>query len=169
MKHGDGTYHAADLSIRKWDDSESVVVGKYCSIADQVTLFCGGGHRTTLVSTWPFDIRLRGAPDHGSRTYKRQAPTRIGNDVWIAFGVTVMAGLTIGDGAIIGPCAVVFENVAPYAVVRGNPAVEIRRRFDPTTIAALQAIAWWDWPEETISDRHDDFFLPVDEFVRKYQ
>ncbi len=166
---GAGTYHAPDLSIRSWDSSEDVVVGKYCSIADQVTLFCGGAHRTSLVSTWPFDIRLRSAPEHGSRTYKKQAPTRIGNDVWIAFGATIMAGLTIGNGAVIGPCAVVFDNVAPYAVVRGNPAAEIRRRFDAATIEALQAIAWWDWPESTIRDRHDDFFLPVSDFVRLYR
>jgi len=166
---GVGTYHAHDLSVRTWDESEDVVVGKYCSIADQVTLFCGGAHRTSLVSTWPFDIRLRASSEHGSRTYKKQAPTHIGNDVWIAFGATVMAGLTIGNGAVIGPCAVVFDDVAPYAVVRGNPAVEIRRRFDERTIARLQAIAWWDWPEAVISERHDDFFLSVDEFVRKYQ
>lgn len=62
-----------------------------------------------------------------------------------------MAGVTIGDGAIIGTRAVVTKDVEPYSVVGGVPAKEIRKRFAPKLIKRLQAIQWWNWPEEKIS------------------
>ncbi len=167
---GEGTYYAEDLSVLRYDPSESVTIGKYCSIAAGVTLFCGGGHRTSLVSTWPFDCLMKGKGNLESRTYKGGKPTVIGNDVWIAHGATIMVGLTIGDGAVIGPCAVVFDDVPPYAVVRGNPAAIVRYRFwDTATVEALRQIAWWNWPAETIRERLEDFYLPVERFVEKYR
>lgn len=165
---GEGTYHAGDLVVRRWHESEHVIVGKYCSIADDVQLFCGGGHRTSLVSTWPFDPLMRGTDDISSRTYKRARPTVIGNDVWIASGARVMPGLKVGDGAVIGPGAVVFDDVEPYAVVRGNPAVQVRWRVRLWAAKELQRIAWWDWPAETIRERIEDFYGPVEAFLRKY-
>ncbi len=165
---GVGTYHAPDLVIRRWVEGEQVTVGKYCSIADNVSLFCGGAHRTSLVSTWPFDPLMLGTSDGESRTYKHQSPTVIGHDVWIASGATIMAGIYIGDGAVIGPGAVVFEDVMPYSVVRGNPACQIRWRFSASQIEALLRIKWWDWPEETIRERVEDFYGPVQDFIEKY-
>lgn len=165
---GIGTYHASDLTVRRWHDSEQVIVGKYCSIADNVQLFCGGGHRTSLVSTWPFDPLVRNTSDIDSRTYKKTKPTVIGNDVWIASGAMIMPGLTIGHGSVIGPGAVVFEDVEPYEVVRGNPAQFVRYRLRRPQIADMLRIAWWDWPEEVIRERVEDFYLPVHEFIAKY-
>lgn len=74
----------------------------------------------------------------------------IGNDVWIGYDAVIMAGVTIGDGAIIGTKAVVTKDVAPYSIVGGVPAKEIRKRFAPEVIKRLQEIQWWDWPEEKI-------------------
>lgn len=165
---GRGSYHARDLSIRRWCPSESAFIGNYCSIADRVSIFCGGGHRTTLVSTWPFDVLMAGTSDEDSRTYKRVKQTVIMNDVWIASGATIMAGVTVGNGAIIGPEAVVFEDVEAFAVMRGNPAKAIRHRFSRAVAANLQSIAWWDWPDEVVRERLEDFYLPVEAFVRKY-
>lgn len=165
---GVGTYHAPDLSIRRWHTSEHVIVGKYCSIADKVQLFCGGGHRTSLISTWPFDPLMLKTSNIDSRTYKKTRPTVIGNDVWIASGATIMAGLRIGNGAVIGPGAIVFRDVAPYEIVRGNPATFVRFRHDPEIIEALERIAWWDWPESTIKERISDFYGSPRAFVLKY-
>lgn len=74
----------------------------------------------------------------------------IGNDVWIGYEAVVMAGVTIGDGAIIGARAVVTKDVPPYTIVGGVPAREIRRRFSDDVIARLQELKWWDWPAEQI-------------------
>ncbi len=164
---GRGSYHAG-MAVHAYAPGEGVDVGRYCSIAPGVEFLAGGAHRTSLVSTWPFDPKLRGTSDADSRTYKRQERTVVGHDVWISTGASIVAGLTIGNGAIIGPKTVVFEDVAPYAVVRGNPGETIRYRFDPDVIEALQDIAWWDWDEATVRARVEDFYLPVHEFLRKY-
>ena len=74
----------------------------------------------------------------------------IGNDVWIGYEAVIMAGVTIGDGAIIGARAVVTKDVPPYTIVGGVPAREIRRRFSDDVIARLLELKWWDWPAEQI-------------------
>jgi acetyltransferase-like isoleucine patch superfamily enzyme len=56
------------------------------------------------------------------------APIEIGADVWIGAQAIVLPGRSIGDGAVVAAGSVVTESVAPYAIVAGNPAREIRRR-----------------------------------------
>ena len=74
----------------------------------------------------------------------------IGNDVWIGYESLILAGVTIGDGAIIGTRAVVTKDVPPYTIVGGVPAKPIRKRFNDETIQYLQKVRWWAWPEEKI-------------------
>ena len=74
----------------------------------------------------------------------------IGNDVWIGFEAVIMAGVTIGDGSIIGTRAVVTKDIPPYTIVGGVPAKPIRQRFSDKVISALLEIKWWDWPDEKI-------------------
>lgn len=74
----------------------------------------------------------------------------IGNDVWIGYEATILSGVTIGDGAIIGAKSVVTKDVPAYSVVDGIPAKEIKPRCDSATIQKLQRIKWWDWPYEKI-------------------
>ena len=74
----------------------------------------------------------------------------IGNDVWIGYEAVVLAGVTIGDGAIIGTRAVVTKDVPPYTIVDGVPARPIRKRFSEDIITKLLALRWWDWDTERI-------------------
>lgn len=74
----------------------------------------------------------------------------IGNDVWIGYEATILSGVHIGDGAIIGAKAVVTKDVPAYSIVGGIPAREIKKRFDPGTIQKLQQLKWWDWSYEKI-------------------
>ena len=74
----------------------------------------------------------------------------VGSDVWIGYEAVILAGVTIGDGAIIGSRAVVTKDVPPYTIVGGVPAKPIRRRYDEDTVARLEALRWWDWDEEKI-------------------
>ena len=75
----------------------------------------------------------------------------IGNDVWIGYETVILAGVTIGDGAIIGARAVVTKDVPPYTIVGGVPAKPIRKRFPQETIDTLLKIKWWDWSKERIA------------------
>lgn len=74
----------------------------------------------------------------------------VGHDVWIGYEAVILAGVHIGDGAIIGARALVTKDVAPYTIVGGVPAHEIRKRFSPETIALLQTLQWWNWPIDRI-------------------
>lgn len=78
--------------------------------------------------------------------------TIVGNDVWFGQNVTVMPGVHIGDGAIIGANSVVASDIPPYAVAVGNPARVVKKRFDDETISKLLDLKWWDWDIEKISD-----------------
>jgi len=80
----------------------------------------------------------------------------VGNDVWIGFGATIMPGVKIGDGAIIATKSVVTKDVEPYAIVGGNPAKTIRKRFSEEKIKSLLEVKWWDWPIEKITTQVKD-------------
>lgn len=65
-----------------------------------------------------------------------EKPVYIGNDVWIGYHVTILPGVRIGDGAIIGACSVVTHDVKAYDIVAGNPARTIRNRKEPSRSGA---------------------------------
>ena len=98
---------------------------------------------------------------------KKNERVKIGNDVWIGWNVTILPGITINDGSIVGAGSVVTKNVPSYAIVAGNPARIIRYRFDEETIKKLLEIKWWNWSDQVIRERIDDFY-DVKAFVSKY-
>jgi virginiamycin A acetyltransferase len=122
-------------------------------IASNVTFIMNGAnHLTDAITTFPFAIFGHGWENAmDGKSYPRKGDINIGNDVWIGYNATIMAGVTIGNGAIIAANATVTKNVEPYAVVGGNPAIEIRKRFSAENIAKLQALQWWNWPPEKIT------------------
>ena len=93
---------------------------------------------------------------------------KIGNDVWLGRNVVITNYANIGNGVIAAAGAVITKDVPDYAVVAGVPARIIRYRYTPEQISALNKIAWWDWSDDDIRARFDDFYLPIDEFIRKY-
>ncbi len=135
-------------------NGDSLRIGKFCSIACGAKfLFASANHTQASVSTYPFPIFFEEWDlDIGDVTsaWDHKGDIVIGNDVWIGYEAVVMAGVTIGDGAIIGARAVVTKDVPPYTIVGGVPAREIRRRFSDDVIARLQELKWWDWPAEQI-------------------
>lgn len=133
---------------------DKLIIGRFCSIAAGVKfLMNGANHRLDWFSNFPFHLFVRNPQDMPGTKLHHKGDTVIGNDVWIGNGATFLPGVRVGDGAIIGAHAVVTADVAPYAVVGGNPARLIRYRFDEQTVATLRSIAWWNWPPEKIA-RH---------------
>lgn len=143
-KIGDMTYTGADTSIM-WAE-----VGKYCCISRLVDIG-GNEHNYHAVSMMP-DYRLKNRLCGKIRRHPDEEPVRIGNDVWIGQGVSVVRkeGLTVGDGAVLGAGAVITKSIPPYAVAAGVPARVIRYRFPEEQIAKLLEIRWWDWPYEMV-------------------
>ena len=133
---------------------DRLVIGKFCAIARGVRFIMNGAnHAMAGISTYPFYIFGGGweavAPKPGELPFK--GDTMIGNDVWLGYEALIMPGVKIGNGAIVAARSVVTSDVPAYAVVGGNPARVIKMLFDDATIAALEAIAWWDWPVDKIT------------------
>lgn len=133
---------------------DKLIIGKFCALArDLKFIMNGANHKMAGASTYPFQIFSGGweqvMPALGELPYK--GDTVIGNDVWIGYEALIMPGVHIGNGAIVAARSVVTADVPAYTIVGGNPAKPLKQRFSPEQIDALQALAWWDWPIETIS------------------
>ncbi len=133
---------------------DRLLIGKFCSIACGAKfLMRSANHSLASLSTYPFPIFYE---EWGldvrdiTAAWTPKGDIVIGNDVWIGYEAVVMAGVTIGDGAIIGARAVVTRDVPPYTIMGGVPAKEIRKRFPDETIGKFLKLRWWDWPEEKI-------------------
>ena len=134
---------------------DKLKIGKFCSIACGAKfIFNSANHTLSSLSTYPFPIFFE---EWGldikdvALAWDNKGDIVIGNDVWIGYEAVIMAGVTIGDGAIIGTRAVVTKDVPPYTTVGGVPAKTIRKWFSEDTIAMLMELQWWDWPEEKIA------------------
>ena len=147
-----GDYTYGKPLVFHWEENTKLKIGKFCSISDEVKIFLGGNHRADWATTYPF-AGLTGEWKEAGEIKEHnvsKGDVVIGNDVWIGFGASILSGVTIGDGAVIGAFALVTKDVAPYAIVGGNPAKEIKKRFDDEKIAKLLEVKWWNWEIEKI-------------------
>ena len=143
-------------------------IGRYCSISSNVRIIIGKHPTRDWVSTSPvfFSNLCQCGTSYTieNKYVDNSGITKIGSDVWIGAGVSIIEGVKIGDGAIIAAGAVVVRDVAPYSIVGGVPAKEIRKRFSDDKIEKLLQIKWWEKEEEWIKENasnfsHIDFFL----------
>ncbi len=135
-------------------NGDKLIIGKFCQIAAGVNFIMNGAnHQMNAVSTFPFYIFngwRQEVPPISEMPLK--GDTVVGNDVWIGQNATILPGVNIGDGAIIGANSTVGSDVEPYAIVVGNPARFIRKRFDDELIEILEKVKWWDLPAEEINE-----------------
>ncbi|MBD1392424.1 CatB-related O-acetyltransferase [Mucilaginibacter sp. ZB1P21] len=163
---GDYTYYADFNDAANFEKNvlyhfdfigDKLIIGNFCAIASDVKFIMNGAnHETAPISTFPFAIFQNGwekiiDPENLTGKFPNKGDTLIGNDVWIGYDATIMPGVKIGNGAIIAAKAVVTKDVPDYAVVGGNPARIIRKRYDDDQIARLNKIAWWNWSAEKIT------------------
>ena len=152
-----GTPPFLEAAVKYLYGPQRLRIGRFTTIGPGVTfLMPGGNHPMVGPSTYPFTM-FGGAWGEATMdawlSIDQPGDTVVGSDVWFGRGAIILPGVTIGHGAVIGAHAVVTKDVAPYAVVAGNPAREVRRRFIDEDVAALLDIAWWNWPVEDIT-RH---------------
>lgn len=137
------------------EGADKLIIGSFCSIGSGAAFIMAGnqGHRHEWISTFPFFFMSEVAAFEGAANgYLPAGDTVIGNDVWIGSEAIIMPGVKVGDGAVIGTRALVTKDVEPYAIVGGNPAKVIRKRFAEREIALLLEMRWWDWPEDRLKD-----------------
>lgn len=138
-------------------------IGKFCSLSWGITIG-PANHDYEYLSTHDFLYNdfygLK--PLSEKPVYDRfQKITQVGNDVWVGTNVTILNGVKIGDGAVIGANSIVTKDVPPYAIVAGNPGKVVKFRFEEKYIRELLAVQWWDMPEEKIKT-HFELFTSKD-------
>jgi len=159
---GDYTYYDDFENVENFEKNvkyhfdfvdDKLIIGKFCMIASDVKFIMNGAnHLTDSLSTYPFAIFGNGWENAmDGKSYPKKGNINIGNDVWIGYNATIMAGVTIGDGAIIATNSTVIEDVEPYSIVGGNPAKEIKKRFSKEIIRKLLELKWWNWDIEKIT------------------
>lgn len=151
-----------------WDNGAyNLQIGKYCSLAEDILFMIDTNH-----SHDGLFMGIVSELKNQKRTFKSTMRPRgeiiIQNDCWIGHGATIMDGVTIHNGAVVGTNAVVTKDVPPYAIVAGNPARIVKHRFDGDTIDKLQKIAWWDWDSNTILKYGDKLVGDVKEFADSF-
>lgn len=165
---GDYSYLQEHVSVA------DTTIGKFVAIASTVRIGPPdhpmdrvSQHRFTYVPEyyWPGETR-----DHAFFAKRRSERCTIGNDVWIGHSVTVLAGITVGNGAVLAAGAVVTRDVAPYTIVAGVPARVVRRRFPEDIAVRIERLAWWDWPDDAIRRANRDVRdLSAEAFLAKYE
>lgn len=150
-------------------------IGKYCSIGDDVKIVVATHPINNMVSTHPmfYSTLKQNGKTYVNRNYfdeikfidkEKKISVIIGNDVWIGNDATILGGVKIGDGAIIGAKALVVKDIEPYSIYGGVPAKLIRKRFTNDQIDILKKINWWDKSDEEIKD-NIEIYHNIDEFI----
>ena len=152
---GDWTY--GNPKIMRWGTNDKLIVGKYSSIGPDVTIIFGGNHRQDWVTTSPLPAdtfqayeKFPNAKNITDYIYSN-GNIKIGNDVWIGAKAIILSGTTIGDGSIIAAGSVVSGKIEPYTIVGGNPAREIKKRFNDKIVENLMRIKWWELEDHKIN------------------
>lgn len=124
-----------------------VTVGRYCSFAPSAQIYLRNHGMSFIGLTAYLYNETLGVVD---RSMIDTVPMIIGDDVWLGHNAVLLPSVReVGRGAVIAAGSVVTRPVPAYAIVGGNPARLLRMRFDPETIAGIEATRWWEkTPEE---------------------
>lgn len=184
LEVGRGSYGVEGLKILAYGGAERLRVGNFTSVGPGATVLLGGEHRAAPAFLFFVEARESGSLGRLAAGYEwtttfpfpafdpraaRLAPAAhatskgdvvLGSDVFVGAGATILSGVCVGDGAVVGAGAVVAKDVRPYAVVVGNPAREVRRRFNDATVGRLLEDPWWKWPDDEVVENFAALMAP---------
>jgi acetyltransferase-like isoleucine patch superfamily enzyme len=172
--HADrGTYFDRNVNIISWSNDFHIHLGKYNSIGRDCNFFLHANHRPDWITT---SSQLWGpvTPEIANLHMGMGHPLCKGdivveNDVWIGAKSTIMSGVKIHNGSVVGANSVVTKDIPPYAIAVGNPAKIVKYRFDERQIESLLKIKWWDWTEDRIKTEAMLMWSDkIDEFIDKH-
>ena len=164
---GRHTYGYRDTTFPPFLPGACIEVGAFCSIGPDVRILAGSAHVMTRATTFPLNALLFDPAGGNAVDAIDKGTTVIGSDVWIGLGATILSGVIVGDGAVVGAQAVVSKSVPPYAVVAGNPAQIVRYRFESEIRRRLLPLCWWEWDDEEIRALKPWFMADVESFLNE--
>ncbi|MDD9271815.1 CatB-related O-acetyltransferase [Paenibacillus sp. GCM10023248] len=153
--------NSMDVQHSEGNETINIHIGNYCSFAYNIQLLVDRNHDYLSISTSPL-LEV-------NRKLKKKGQIIIGHDVWVGNEVTLLSGIHIGHGAVIGAGTIVSKDVPPYAIVTGNPMRIVRYRFDEKIIDQLLRIQWWNWSKHKIDMNKEWFGKEIEEFVDKFE
>lgn len=153
-----GRYTYGDIKCLNFNNpGEMLEIGDFCSIAGNVTFLAGGGHYMDNFSTYPFEAYFTDKTENALTKGK----IKVEDDVWIGYGSTILSGVTIGQGAVIGADSVVVKDVPPYAVFAGGRIVKYRYTED--IIEKMMKFDFSKLTESDIKENADLLYHKVDD------
>ena len=148
---GKWSYISFAILTHYFEPLKTIKIGRYCSIAENVTFISPTNHHWDWISSYP--IEIFNSFDRSNDFHKNQKnEISIGNNVWIGTGVTIMPGVCIADGSVIGANSTLTKNTEPFGIYAGNPASLVKFRFDCATVERLLKIKWWNFNDHFIKD-----------------
>jgi acetyltransferase-like isoleucine patch superfamily enzyme len=145
------------------NDGERLVIGNFCSISNGVKFILGGNHPTDTFSTFAFRFFLNNEQSEAST----KGPITVEDDVWIGTDAIILSGVTLCKGTVVAAGSVVTRSTLPYSIVGGNPAKQIKMRFDDTLIKALLDVDFSKIDESRILPLLQKLYMPLNEKLVK--
>lgn len=162
-----GRYTYGNLNVLTFGNKlESLTIGDFCSIANNVQFILGGNHNYSRISTFPFKVHIEGETSEAST----KGPIIINDDVWIGQNVIILSGVTVGKGAILAAGSIVTKNVSPYSIYANGK--EIKYRFeDKDLIKSLEGFDYNLVDEQFLQKNLSFFYHSItnkEDFVNIY-
>ena len=158
IKVGNYTYGCVNVQTHDGVPS-SLRIGNFCSLSRTCTFILGGEHDYSCLSTYPFKNKIL---KEGNDTLSK-GDIIVADDVWFGENVTVLSGVSIGQGAVVATGSVVVKDVPPYAIVGGVPAKIIKYRFTDVVIDKLKQVDFSKFNEQLIKQYKALLYTEIDE------
>ena len=154
-----GNYTYGRIDVHTEEKNNKLYLGNFVSVGEETIFLLGAEHHTRTLSTFPFKARICGLGSEGLS----RGDIVVEDDVWIGHGVTVLSGVRIGQGAVIGAESLVTKDVPPYTIVGGVPAKEIRKRFSDEIIEYMKGLDFSKLEKQMIEAHLDDLYTDISE------
>ena len=145
---GDGTRINGKCTIK---GAGKVSFGKYCAIGENLRIISSNHNYNFVNLQYALQSKI------GARISPISADVNIGNNVWIGDSVIILAGIKIGNGAVLAAGSIITKDIPAYGIAVGCPAKIIKYRFEESRILEIEKSKWWDWPIEKMKDNIDFF------------
>lgn len=146
------------IKVHSWNSTnEFLSIGSFCSIASGVNFFLGGNHYKDNLSTFPFKHYFHNQEIEAFSN----GPIILEDDVWVGSNVSVLSGVTIGQGCIVAAGSVVTKSFPPYSIIGGVPAKIIRPRFKKNIVEVLENVDFSKLKDQFIIDNLDHLYNSI--------